>query len=56
MQLKYVFSKSFKKQILRVVSFLRVANFENYAQIIFKRLYKNLFYLFFTNIFITFFK
>ena len=49
MQQKYVFSKTFKKQILKVA-------LQNYAKISFKRLYKNLSYLFFTNCFATFFK
>ena len=44
MQLKYVISKTFKKKILIVA-------LQNYAKISFKRLYKNLSYLFFHEFF-----
>ena len=48
-QLKYVFSKTSKKQILMVA-------LQNYAEINLKRLHKNLSYLFFHKFFATFFK
>ena len=44
MQLKYVLSKTSKEQILTVA-------LQNYAKISFKRLYKNLSYLFFHEFF-----
>ena len=45
MQIKYVFSKKSKNQILTVA-------LQNYAKVSFKRLYKNLSYLFFNEFFL----